>query len=153
MRTRELLCKAAIPTACIVALANTACGGDDDPETCRSPRAESAAYPGVTPPNGQKWGAGIIARTTNLPATAAYRGLILGFRNPNDAEAKWRDSHPVPGDRGKEVALYIGSGAVAFSAQFEATAGSDICSIAPVTDFGSSLPFDQLPAAAARPAW
>jgi hypothetical protein len=82
---------------------------------------------------------GLLATTTQLPRDEGYQGLVVSFKDPNNAKDGWHASQPVSSlfDRDKQVVLAVGEGDVAFSTQIQAAADSPDCAAAPLTSFGT----------------
>ena|SRR5579864_7352337 len=132
----------------------TSCSSSHSSADCLSPATISRPFSGDTRPgvtNDQKtWRLGILA-TTKLPTDSRYIGLVVGFKNPNDATATWQESNPVPPPLDSVELLKLGPGAVEFQTQIEAKAGTADCKSAPATVFSDPKPQGSLPPGAGQP--
>lgn len=141
-----------VPLAALtLAAGGLAVAGCGDSKQCQSPRTESLSYPGDPNATSDRttWQLGILA---TLPRPAA--DVIVGFRNPNDPQGTWHDSHPVPQAQADKIVLKLGNGAARFSEYYEASSGSPVCNSKPAATFSPApLSFDAIQTGAAQPVW
>jgi hypothetical protein len=150
---RRTSARVAAPLLSLMLMAGlaTSCSKANSHESCASPIAESAAYPGdptAQPDDQATWKTGVLVTTTLPPKS---RGLVVAYRAPD--ETRWRDvSWPVDPGAAHKIALRIGHGAVVFNVQIYADQGSPACTEVPDSRFSQPQPFDALLAQESGPA-